>query len=176
MWILWPGWVLNPFLATKKNHAVSITLNCIYHYQNMSYNSVLQSTKSTPCTNVPIPCPLCLLTLSSKVCTIWKYNSISHLICKHPELVPGTTDMYKLPPIPGKLMVNMFILRKEESWMGIAEEVTYEYQDNNKLPGSDAIEEIREEMEKQETAKQERAATLSVVEPSGKRTRSSQNT
>lgn len=52
---------------------------------------------------------------------------ISHLICEHPELVPGTTDTYKLPPIPGKLMVDMFISRKEESWMGIDKEVMCEY-------------------------------------------------
>ena len=51
--------------------------------------------------------------------------------------------------------------------MGIDKEVTLEYQNYNELPGSDAAEEIKEEIKKQE-----RAATLIVVEPSGKRTRS----
>ena len=130
----------------------------------MSYKSALQSTKSMPCTNIPIHCPFCPRTLSGEPRTIWKYNAISHLICDHPEPVTDTTNTYKLPLIPGKLLVDMFISRQEEMWMGISERATFEYRDDFELPGSDDIEEIRAEY-----VKRERAETVSVVEPKGKR-------
>ena len=130
----------------------------------MSYKSALQSTKSMPCTNVPIHCPFCPQTLSGEPRTIWKYNVISHLIYEHPEPVTGTTNTYKLPLIPGKLLVDMFVSRQEELWMGISESTTFEYRDDFELPGSDDIEEIRADV-----VKRERAETVSVVEPKGKK-------
>jgi hypothetical protein len=68
------------------------------------------------------------------------------------EWLPGpiwetTTDTYELLPIPGKLRVDMFISRKEEWWMGIDEQDTLEYRDENGLLGSD-IEEIKHEIAK----------------------------
>jgi hypothetical protein len=49
-------------------------------------------------------------------------------------------------------------------WMGISEKATVEYRDEFELPGSDDIEEIREYY-----VKRERAETVSVVEPKGKK-------
>ena len=114
----------------------------------MNYKSALQSTKSMPCTNVPIHCPFCPQTLSGEPRTIWKYNVISHLTCEHPEPVAGMVNTYELPLIPGKLLVDMFVSQQEEKWMGISEEATFDYRDDFELPGSDAIEEIRVEMVK----------------------------
>ena len=130
----------------------------------MNYKSALQPTKSMPCTNVPIHCPFCPPTLSGELRTIQKYNVISHLICDHPEPVTDTSNTYKLPLIPGKLLVDMFISRQDEMWMGISERATFKYRDDFELPGSDDIEEIRAEYVKRECAEM-----VSVVEPKGKR-------
>lgn len=129
----------------------------------MSYKSALQPSRRPPCTNVPIHCPLCPPTLSGEPRTIWKYNTLSHMICEHPEPIPGIPDTYKLPSIPGQLLVDMFMTQKEETWMGVAKEETLGYRKENELPGSDDMEAIKA------TAKRERAETLSVVEPHGKK-------
>lgn len=73
-------------------------------------------------------------------------------------------NTYKLPLIPGKLLVDMFVSQQEGKWMGISEEATFNYRDDSELPGSDAIEEIRVEM-----VKRGQAETVSVVEPKGKK-------
>ncbi|EIM84177.1 uncharacterized protein STEHIDRAFT_41835, partial [Stereum hirsutum FP-91666 SS1] len=44
---------------TKTGKKVSITSSCPYHHAGMKYNLATQTTTSTPCTNVPIHCPLC---------------------------------------------------------------------------------------------------------------------
>jgi hypothetical protein len=107
--------------------------------------------------------PLCPPTLSGEPRTIWKYNTLSHLICEHPEPIPGITNTYKLPSIPGQLFVDMFTTQKEETWMGVAKEETVGYRTENELPESDDIEAIKA------ATKRERAETLSVVEPHGKK-------
>ena len=54
--------------------------------------------------------------------------------------------------------------QKEEILMRVAEEKTLEYQEENQLPESDDI-----EMLVKENTKRERADTLSVLEPQGKK-------
>jgi hypothetical protein len=98
---------------------------------------------------------------------LWKYNVISHLICDHPEPIPDITNTYKLPLILVKLLVEMFISRQEDMWMGISERATFEYRDDFELPRSDDIEEIRAEV-----VKQEHAETVPVVELKGKKRKS----
>lgn len=73
--------------------------------------------------------------------------------------------MYKLPPVPSQLMIDMFISRREEALMGIEDEVTLNWREENEIPGSDFIEDLRVE----EQQKRGRSGTLSVVEPKGKR-------
>ncbi|KAI0729871.1 hypothetical protein C8Q72DRAFT_777330 [Fomitopsis betulina] len=53
------GWDGCMVQLTKKNSGVSVTSSCPYHYMLMSYNSAKTVSKATPCTNVPIHCPLC---------------------------------------------------------------------------------------------------------------------
>ena len=79
------------------------------------------------------------------------------------EPIPGIPDTYKLPSIPGQLLVDMFTTQKEETWMGVAKEKTVGYRTENELPGSDDIEAIKA------TTKRERPEKLSVVEPHGKK-------
>ncbi|KAI0778256.1 hypothetical protein BD413DRAFT_507946 [Trametes elegans] len=38
---------------------------------------------TTPCTNVPIHCPLCPPLSPGSPVTIWKYNTMAHLLTAH---------------------------------------------------------------------------------------------
>ncbi|KAI0775320.1 hypothetical protein BD413DRAFT_535097, partial [Trametes elegans] len=44
----------------------------------MSYSSACKTTTTTPCTNVPIHCPLCPPLSPGSPVTIWKYNTMAH--------------------------------------------------------------------------------------------------
>jgi hypothetical protein len=46
------------------------------------------------------------------------------------------------PTIPGQLLVQMFISKKEEQALGIPHDKTDEWRTNNRIPDSDAIEEL----------------------------------
>ena len=103
--------------------------------------------------------------ISGEPRTVWKYNAIYHLLGEHPPdglFDPSSTC---LPKVPGAMAVDMFISQKEENWLKVAAPATLKNREIYTLPGSDSIEEIKEDM------KRERSMTLSVVEPSGKRRR-----
>lgn len=75
---------------------MAITSNCPYpsHYAGMQYKAAAKYTQYTPCTNVPIHCPLCPKALSGDEQTIWKYNVLYHLASEHsigstPPEIPG---------------------------------------------------------------------------------------
>ncbi|KJA13991.1 hypothetical protein HYPSUDRAFT_121573, partial [Hypholoma sublateritium FD-334 SS-4] len=51
-------------LSFGKHNTPVIQSTCTYHYEKMSYKSAKQSTVSSPCTNVPISCPLCPVSVS----------------------------------------------------------------------------------------------------------------
>ncbi|EDR04033.1 uncharacterized protein LACBIDRAFT_330971 [Laccaria bicolor S238N-H82] len=92
-------------------------------------------------------------------------NAIYHLLGEHPAdgiFNPGST---LLPKIPGTMMVDMFISLKEENFMKIAEAATLKNRQTYTLPGSDDIEVLKEDL------KRERAPTVSVVGPTGKKRR-----
>ena len=55
----------------------------------------------------------------------------------------GMVNTDDLHLIPGKLLIDTFVNQQEERWMRISEVATFGYRDAFKLPGSDAIEEIR---------------------------------
>ena len=103
-------------LKAKKHGGLSITSNCSYHYAGMNYKAAAQFSKSLPCTNVPIHCPLCPTAISGDPQTIWKYNALYHLISEHSTGGP--------PLIPGELLVQIFITKEEERALGIQERAT----------------------------------------------------
>jgi hypothetical protein len=131
------------------------------------------SVAELPCPGlVPIHCQLCPpLAISGERRTIWKYNSIYHLLSEHsPECEEDDTnnnsEKTALPKIPGQMTVDMFISRKEEEFLKIMPELTTQYREKyENIPNSDGVEIIKDEL------KRERAQTLSVVEPGGKRRR-----
>ena len=47
-----------------KEKSYSVISSCPYHYSKMSYTRALQPNMSSPCTNVPIHCPICSHSLS----------------------------------------------------------------------------------------------------------------
>ena len=75
------------------------------------------------------------------------------------------SDHPTLPRIPGQLLVDSFITSEEESWMGIDEILTRDWRDENQIPDTDGIEEMREDLK--------RARAESNVSAAG-RTRKSQ--
>jgi hypothetical protein len=50
----------------------------------MSYKSAAEYKPKSPCTNVPVYCPLC----SDRAPAIWKYNLEAHLRRVHPDAEP----------------------------------------------------------------------------------------
>lgn len=58
---------------------------------SFSYHSAATESTSSPCTNVPVSCPLCPATSGM----IWKYNMKTHFAIKHPSAVYGSySDPY----------------------------------------------------------------------------------
>jgi hypothetical protein len=63
----------------------------------------------------------------------------------------GSDDLPEtLPRIPGQLLVDSFITSnlKEESLMGIDETLTKDWRDENQIPDTDGIEEMREDLKR----------------------------
>jgi len=78
----------------------------------MDYKAAAQFSKTMPCKNVPIHCPLCPIAASGNPQSIWKHNALYHLINEHSI---GITP----PSIPGGLLVQIFISKQEEMALGI---------------------------------------------------------
>lgn len=52
------------------------------NWQAFRYSVAAKSTATSPCSNVPVACPICADKLSPAV---WKYNLRSHIMSKHPS-------------------------------------------------------------------------------------------
>jgi hypothetical protein len=59
----------------------------------------------------------------------------------------GSDDL-NLPRIPSQLLVDSFITSEEEGLMGIDEMLTEDWRDDNQIPNTDGIEEIREDLKR----------------------------
>ncbi|KAH9922493.1 uncharacterized protein B0H18DRAFT_879325 [Fomitopsis serialis] len=154
---------------TKKNNSASITSSCPYHYTSMSYNSAKSVSKATPCTNVPIHCPLCPTGRTGQPRTIWKYNVLFHLAKEHMDV-----DGERMPPIPLQLAVDMHISLEEETLMKVDRDVTEGWRIKHEIPGSDDIEQYSKEIEGSQDKKGKkrmRSQSNVVVERGTKSTR-----
>lgn len=123
----------------------------------MKYNLATQTTTSTPCTNVPIHCPLCPDTVSGSPRTIWKYNAVFHLASEHSET--GELPVH----LPAQLMVDMFISTQEKGLMDIGREFTQGYRNAHGLWDSEAHEVHKQDLEEQPP--QEQASVTSKRRP-----------
>jgi hypothetical protein len=113
--------------------SLSVVSNCLYHYAAMNYKTAAKISKVILCTNVPVYFPLCPTSVSGKSQTIWKYNAMYHLIHEHSI---GDTS----PPIPGQLLVQIFITKEEAMSLVIQENVTTSWRKQKNIPESDSFE------------------------------------
>ena len=104
------------------------------------YSKAAVFSNSTPCTNVPIHCPLCPLSVSGNPQTVWKYNVTYHLITEHSSIDSNGTEA---PPIPPELLIKMFIHKQEEQKLGITEKATQDYGSQWNIPDSEGFEEVQ---------------------------------
>jgi hypothetical protein len=110
---------------------------------------------------------MCPPSATGDLLSIWKYSAVYHILGVHSEENP-VSNSYKLPRIPGELMVSMFIERKEEELMDIEAAVTKNWRDKHGIPGSDDIKGIEKENSVNQE-KRERSSTMSSVGRKGKR-------
>ena len=132
------GWCGREGCKVQLSSNNNISSSCSYHYTKMMYAKAAQYSKTSPCTNVPIHCPICPEGFSGQPRTIWKYNALAHFAAEH---VPMESD--ELPDIPSHFIVETFITSKEEKDMGISQEATQDYRDTYQIPGTDGIEEMK---------------------------------
>ena len=135
----------------------------------MSYKSAKQTTVSSPCTNVPINCPLCPLSVSGQPHTVWKYNCVYHILTHHSTESIGdseeTTDPVfngKLPNISAKLIVDLFISRQEERCMEVTKKATADAREENVLPNSEGFEVAKEKLLKKKEKRPRSQTVISV--------------
>ena len=120
-------------LHAKKKGSLSVASSCTYHYAATNYKAAAKFSKSVPCTNVPVHCPVCPTSVSGKPQTIWKYNAMYHLI--HEHSIDGSSS-----PIPGQLLIHILITKEEEVTLGISEPVTIVWRKENNIPDNDGFE------------------------------------
>ncbi|KAF8150029.1 hypothetical protein B0H34DRAFT_826095, partial [Crassisporium funariophilum] len=132
----------------NRDNSDSFTLqsNCQYFYSKMNYASACKSTRSTPCTNVPLHCPLCPTGVNGQPSTFWKYILIYHMHTYH------VSDHDDLPPFPVELRVVSHISKAEEKLLGVSLEKTKNWRDRHKMADSDGITAFQDEIQRKRAA------------------------
>jgi len=101
--------------VTNIRGSSKVTSNCP-EFTGISYASALKGSSTTPCTNVPIACELCIQPTNSKIVpAVWRYNLLDHVRLTH----PGHTQPSHFSPAFWELMN---IPTKEQIAMGIPKE------------------------------------------------------
>ncbi|KAF6753827.1 hypothetical protein DFP72DRAFT_1069030 [Ephemerocybe angulata] len=116
-------------LQIGRRKAMKIVSTCPYKQETMKYNTEKESTDASPCSNIPIHCPLCPKSASGESKTIWKYNAVYHILDTHPE-----------SRIPATFLKAFFTSAAEEGRMGIEPEMTREFRDRFGIQDSDGVE------------------------------------
>ena len=94
---------LNIMIVVRKSFVISLfsthhhnLIHTIYTLDAcpMNYKAASVSSKKSPCTNLPIHCPICPPNSSGSPQTIWKDNAVNHFIIEHlspdhPLSIPG---------------------------------------------------------------------------------------
>jgi hypothetical protein len=122
--------------------------SCLYHYFKIMYGSTKFVSKASPCTNVPVHCPICPFTSLGQQKTFWKYNALWHLASEH---AAPDNDTYIVPP---EFYVLTFITTREETYMDVPQGDTDVYRYMNVLPDTDGLEEIEDVIEQSTEKKQ----------------------
>ena len=97
----------------------------------MNHAKAAEFSAHTPCTNVPIYCPICPQNSDGTRATFWKYNLKHHLESHH------TKDNGKRAELPLELIVTSHITREEHFKIGIPLDKTDRYRYDEDIPNSD---------------------------------------
>ena len=127
----------------------SLESNCQYHWKALKHKEIVEPSRDTPCTNIPIHCYLCPTSITGQARTIWKYNAVFHLISEHAGFSGN------VPSIPVGMLLDMFIRKAEEKYLGISEDQTIRARSEQQIPGSDGLLElagVQEELQKRSRA------------------------
>ena len=141
----------------------SLESNCQFHWKALKHKDIVEPSKEAPCTNIPIHCRLCSTSITGQAKTIWKYNAVFHLISEHAGFSGN------IPSIPVGMLLDMFIRKAEEKYLGISDDLTIKAREEHQIPGSDGLLELAGV--KEELQKRSRANT--VTQGSGKRSKKS---
>ncbi|KAK6978293.1 hypothetical protein R3P38DRAFT_3119436 [Favolaschia claudopus] len=74
----------------------------------MLYKPAKTFSEASPCTNVPLQCPLCPESTSGNRKTIWKYNSYFHLLAEH------SVSGQRPPDVPPQFWIDTWLQHVEE--------------------------------------------------------------
>ena len=96
----------------------------------MNYKAAGISSNTTPCTSIPMHCPLCEVDSAGIPVTTWKYNSIQLIFTEHSD---------QLSAISPNFWMKILIRNTEEKSMGTQEERTDDYRKRNTIPDSEDI-------------------------------------
>lgn len=101
---------------TKGRGGSSKVASSCPEFSGISYASALKGSTTTPCTNVPIICELCVQPTNSKLIpAVWRYNLAEHVQIEH----PGHTQSFHFSP---KFWELISIPIAEQIAMGIPQE------------------------------------------------------
>ena len=84
--------------AGTKNSVVKMVSNCPYFYKELKFAVGIKPTVTSPCLNLPFPCPNCLEEGEDNF--IWRYNLENHYILAHRDVelpLELVVKGYKLP-------------------------------------------------------------------------------
>lgn len=100
---------------TSNRAAFKVTSTCP-EFTGITHTSALKGSKTTPCTNVPVICELCIQPNNSKtIPAVWRYNLEVHIKAFH----PGHTQFSQLSQ---KFLELLTIDTTEQLAMGIPQE------------------------------------------------------
>jgi hypothetical protein len=103
----------------------------------MIYSAAKQGSMNTPCTNVPMHCPLCLASKSGTPRTIWKYNARYHIALEHADMTETAGSLPK--GCLEQFMLDIHIRKDEERSLKIPADNTTRYRDRNNVLGSESL-------------------------------------
>ena len=100
---------------TRHRNSFQIASTCP-EFSGITYTSALKGSKTTPCTNVPVICDLCVQpTNSNTIPAVWRYNLDAHVKTMHPGH-PQTSQFSQ------KFLELLVISSSEQLAMGIPQE------------------------------------------------------
>ncbi|EKM57126.1 uncharacterized protein PHACADRAFT_254706 [Phanerochaete carnosa HHB-10118-sp] len=127
--------------------------NCKYHY-DFNMGSAKSSSATTPCTNVPLHCPLCPPNpKTGLIPAYWKYNIDTHISNEHsaafaaPDRQPNETEQNLPGPshhlghkLSSSAQLDKHISRLELTRLGVPSDLVTNWRQATDIPNTSDIE------------------------------------